>query len=380
MYFFVKMNCILHNQEPYKLICFNLNCKQRILCLRCLINDHNSHPDQCQFIDEILNKEEQINYQFPIIPFQQPEFLNRMIEGFNLAIQSQRSDMLEIQEINYKKTPDVHQFLNNMAKYTNFQEIYVLIQQFVIENTNKQILNQQITEFVQSDDRKQYQEQLYASFIRLRDGEMQKFNQRAVKSITGSLSQQINILQKLTKDLTFNKVMGNKSDVLDNQIIANSADPTAIFISTKIYHCNTDQNVKLTVKSLNLNTNSVFWLGVAYARSSYANFANVQSQIYFQLIQEKNHQDVPGRLVGQKLKEIFQQNPNGMANLEFSFNMKRKRLQISINEISDKLEDGNNKEDQKKVNLGRKLALNTISTYYVIYVKLQYLNTKIEFE
>lgn len=34
-----------------------------------------------------------------------------------------------------------------------------------------------------------------------------------------------------------------------------------------------------------------------------------------------------------------------MVNLEFSFNMKRKRLQISINDISDKLEDGNNKED-----------------------------------
>ena len=69
--------------------------------------------------------------------------------------------------------------------------------------------------------------------------------------------------------------MGNKSEAVDNQIISNSADPTAIFISTKIFHYNSDQTVKLTIKSLNLNPNSVFWLGLAYSRSSYANFANV---------------------------------------------------------------------------------------------------------
>lgn len=53
----VNLNhCEIHQEMEYIIVCFNSSCDgKRIGCAKCIQDNHHQHPQDCIFIEDIMN-------------------------------------------------------------------------------------------------------------------------------------------------------------------------------------------------------------------------------------------------------------------------------------------------------------------------------------
>ncbi|CAD8125581.1 unnamed protein product [Paramecium sonneborni] len=344
--------CSKHKDQQIDLICLESACKSHVACVQCVIEDHSDHPDQCLFIDDILNNNiklenskvieyvSKLRSEQDLISVVDREFVqiqNEILlkfDGFQDDLQTYYNQLTP-KEIQSKEK----EFFDLLRNVTNCKDIVILYQTYQNGEINKAKFNQELNTMINNNEIESRKQQIFTIYKCLLQQSL-KLQKKDLNQIQNDILETLQEIPKLLsseKSIQFYSLQGNKSTIENGNIITiSSQDQQAVIVSQNTFSYPNKYQFTIKVEQYDTNQNQ---LQVGFAHHSklmnYNYFYRQNSSAYFGLSTTGrinfSVQKPEGKIIGESVRKALKE--KRPAHISLSLDIQNKQCLLQYEDI-----------------------------------------------
>ncbi|CAD8157863.1 unnamed protein product [Paramecium octaurelia] len=345
--------CSKHKDQQIDLICLESACKSHVACVQCVIEDHSEHPEQCLFIDDILNNNiklenskvidfvTKLRSEQDLVSVVDREFVSIQNEillkfdGFSEDLQVYYNQLTP-REIQQKEI----EFFDLLKNVTSCQEIVKLYQSYQSGNISKANFNQELNAIINKPEIEQNKQQIFTIYKCLlqQSLKLQKKDLIQIQNDILETLQEIPKLLSLEKSIQFYSLQGNKSTIENGNIITiTSQDQQVVIVSQNTFSYPNKYQFTIQVEQYDTSQNQQLQVGFAHHSKlmNYNYFYRQNSSAYFGLSNTGrinfSVQKPEGKIIGESVRLALKE--KRPAHITISLDIQNKQCLLQYEDI-----------------------------------------------